>query len=81
MQSLFNFWDSPLISAMTGARDLKFCLHIEFGSNENYAKVGHMGSGAVSRNHQFKFWDPHCISRMVRLEANLACIYVAVDAE
>jgi len=44
---LFEFWDPPHISGMAEARDNILCAYRWVGAltNENYAKVGHNGSG------------------------------------
>jgi len=47
----FIFWD-PLVSLeCVKVRDLRFCVRIEaWGSNENYAKLGHKGLETRSRD-------------------------------
>jgi len=55
----FKFGDTPHIFGTAGARDLKFCVHMEGGGpNKNYAKVCHRGSGAESRDLTLNIGPP-----------------------
>jgi len=54
-----KFWKPPPMSGTAEARDLKFCVHIKgLGPNENYAKLGHRGIGAVSCDLILNFGTP-----------------------
>jgi len=59
----------PCFSGTAEATDSKFCLHVE-GHNENFAKLGHRGSG---QGHVTYFCDRLHISRTATARKSCTC--------